>query len=64
MEHRRPNGSLMQGYFCGKCGEPSSMMGHEYCDSNPKLVKACALANRHPRHGKPHFTLEHKPKKI
>lgn len=45
MEHRRPDGSLAQGYYCARCGQPTGMMGHTRCDANPDLVRQLDLAN-------------------
>lgn len=46
MEHRRPNGDLMSGYYCGTCGQPTSMYGHGgQCTPDATLVKQLSLAN-------------------
>lgn len=56
-EHYRPDGKLAQGYYCGTCGQSCSMMGHNSCEPNPKLVQELKKAN--PANGqKPHFKLK------
>lgn len=60
-EHRRPDGSLEQGCYCGFCGRGSmSMMGHgagKYeCQPNPELVRQLRRAN--PGRGKPAFRIK------
>jgi ribosomal protein S27AE len=48
--HRRPNGDLMEGYFCSRCGEGGVNMlasghGHGLCEPNPTLVAELRAAN-------------------
>jgi hypothetical protein len=48
--HRRPNGDLMEGYFCSRCGEGGVNMfasghGEGHCDPNPTLVAELRKAN-------------------
>jgi len=55
MEHYRPNGQLSRGYFCYRCGEPTSMIrgsdhGEGVCEVNIVLVKK--LQNANPSTGK------------
>jgi hypothetical protein len=38
-EHLNEEGKLVGGYWCAKCGKPTSMMGHTKCKPNPELVK-------------------------
>lgn len=49
-EHYRKNAEgkigLYQGYFCERCGEPCSMMGHKECSPNPELVAKIKELNR------------------
>lgn len=47
-EHRRPDGTLMQGYYCPKCGVGGlGMMGHDQtkCVADPELVAKLWHAN-------------------
>jgi hypothetical protein len=68
MEHRRPDGSLSQGWYCARCGKPLALMyGHTnqdqaegVCIPNPKLVKALHAANVNPAIKKPHFVYRNK----
>lgn len=46
MKHIRPDGKLSQGYFCMKCGQPTSMMGHSMCIENSELVKLLIELNK------------------
>ena len=62
MEHRRPNGDLVQGWYCAFCGDAVAMGGHSredrktgVCNSNLELVMALHAANMNPRIRKPHF---------
>ncbi|MEE8598456.1 MAG: hypothetical protein V3S69_02895 [Dehalococcoidales bacterium] len=55
MEHVRPNGDIVRGWFCEWCGEPVSMGGHSrsdretgVCNGNMVLVMALRLANKLP----------------
>ncbi len=48
--HKRPNGDLMEGYFCARCGEGGVNMlasghGEGHCDPNPTLVAELRRAN-------------------
>ena len=48
--HRRPNGDLMEGYFCSRCGEGGVNMlasghGEGRCDPNPTLVAELRRTN-------------------
>ena len=67
MKHRRPNGDLVQGWYCTRCGKPAAMYGHTsqdqaegVCIPNPKLVKALYAANSNPAFKKPHFVYRNK----
>jgi hypothetical protein len=62
MEHRRPNGALVKGWYCGWCGQPVAMGGHPRglretggCIGNLSLVLALNRANMHTAKTKPHF---------
>jgi hypothetical protein len=46
MEHIRHGGGLSQGYFCMKCGQPVSIMGHLMCVPNLELVKQLIDLNK------------------
>jgi hypothetical protein len=46
MEHIRHGGGLSQGYFCMKCGQPVSIMGHLMCAPNLELVKQLIDLNK------------------
>jgi len=48
--HKRADGSLMEGYFCSRCGEGGVNMlasghGEGHCDPNPTLVAELRKAN-------------------
>ncbi len=48
--HKRPNGDLMEGYFCARCGEGGINMlasghGEGHCNPNPTLVAELRKAN-------------------
>ena len=48
--HKRPNGDLMEGYFCSRCGEGGVNMlasGHGvgHCEANPTLIAELRRAN-------------------
>ncbi|HEX3525135.1 MAG TPA: hypothetical protein VHT52_23980 [Stellaceae bacterium] len=52
-EHHRPDGSLMQGYFCSRCGEGGVNMlasghGPGKCEPNPTLVARLREINEGP----------------
>ena len=50
MEHYRlkPDGTkiLVRGYYCATCGEPTSMLGHNDCPPNHKLVEELTELNK------------------
>jgi len=60
-EHWRPTG-LSQGYYCMRCGEPSSMIdarhGVDKCYPNPKLVERLNELNTEEMEGKRKFLRE------
>jgi hypothetical protein len=48
-EHKRPDGSWAQGYYCMRCGAAGLNLygsGHEKCPLNPELVKQLIEANK------------------
>lgn len=56
---RRADGTigLRQGYYCGTCGKPTSMMGHHgSCEPNPDLVRELDLVNAAVRSGREYIT--------
>jgi len=49
MEHLNEHGELCQGYYCPRCGGPTSMYGHtksDTCEPQPAKVKKMNDMNR------------------